>query len=268
MKKHSPRKRFGQHFLVDDSIVNAIVSSIAPTKGQHLIEIGPGEGALTTALLAEIPSLEVIELDRDIIPLLKKNTQSLGTLLIHQEDVLRVDFRQLKTSSEKLRIVGNLPYNISTPLLFHLIDQRDVIHDMLFMLQKEVVDRLGAPPGNKVYGRLSVMAQYFCEIHPLFDVPPESFNPPPKVESAVIRMTPHSELPSPAYDYEHFAAVVKQAFSQRRKTLSNSLASLVPWQIILKAGIDPGKRPEQLSVADFVAISNTQTATPLPDAED
>lgn len=251
--KHQPRKRFGQNFLHDQNVINRIIQSFHPQPGDTVVEIGPGLGALTAPLLKVVKTMQAIELDRDIIPKLAEICGPLGELNIHQGDVLKFDFAQL--SDNKLRLVGNLPYNISTPLIFHLMKQLDVIQDMHFMLQKEVVDRICAQPGNKNYGRLSVMVQYHCQASNLFTVSPRAFNPPPKVNSAILRLVPH---PSPIYkvsNYERFAAIVRTAFNQRRKTLRNSLKELVPPSTFEILNIPATQRPEQLSISDFIAIS-------------
>jgi 16S rRNA (adenine1518-N6/adenine1519-N6)-dimethyltransferase len=250
---HRPRKRFGQHFLHDQAIIQRIIAAVAPQQSQHLVEIGPGLGALTFPLLQTINSLDVIEIDRDLIAELQAHAQA--KLIIHQQDALKFDFATLATRGS-LRVVGNLPYNISTPLIFHLLSYAAVITDMHFMLQKEVVDRMVAAADSDDYGRLSVMVQYHCQVESLFDVPPESFTPPPKVNSSVIRLIPYTTLPFPAKNYDQFAALVKQAFSQRRKTLRNSLKKMIDeagWQ---QANIDPQARPEQLTVEDFVRLTS------------
>lgn len=253
---HVARKRFGQHFLHDTAIIQRIVACLAPQMIDHVVEIGPGLGALTTHVLPLVKSLDVVELDRDIIPTLKQNCAGLGKLIIHQADALRFDFTQLVKRDVPLRLLGNLPYNISTPLLFHLLTQARVIKDMCFMLQKEVVDRMAAKVGDDAYGRLSVMVQYYCEVDCLFTVKPEAFTPPPKVDSAVVYLRPYATLPFVARDHEMFADVVRQAFSQRRKVLRNCLRKLVSLEQWEALGIDPRLRPEQLSVADFVRIAN------------
>ncbi len=253
--RHRPRKRFGQNFLHDPGVIERIVRHINPRPDQHLVEIGPGQGALTRPLLAAAGRLEVVELDRDLIPGLR----ALGPgLRIHQTDALRFDFRSLQASTDdKLRIVGNLPYNISTPLLFHLIGQLEAIADMHFMLQKEVVERLAATPGNKNYGRLGVMAQYHCRVEKLFTVGPGAFRPPPKVDSAIVRLVPHPSPPVQVADYRRFAALVNRCFGQRRKTLRRVLKGWLDENQIQQAGIDPGLRPENLSLADFARLSNS-----------
>ncbi len=255
MVHHLPRKRFGQHFLHDTHIIKKIVDAISPEREDHLVEIGPGLGALTHALLPLVTSMDAIEIDRDIIPKLKASSEQYGHLVIHEQDALKFSLASLD-KSHQLRIVGNLPYNISTPLIFHLLEQLPCIKDMHFMLQKEVVDRLAAQPGNKNYGRLSVMVQYFCTVKKLFIVAPGAFTPPPKVESAVARLIPYKELPHVAANHSTLRKVVTTAFTQRRKTLRKSLSDLISSDQWLETKIDPQLRPEQLSVADFVLISN------------
>lgn len=248
-----PRKRFGQHFLHDKGIIHKIIQAINPQRTQHLVEIGPGLGALTHALLPLLDHLEAIEIDRDLIPLLKESATEFGKLTIHEQDALSFDFHQL---TPPLRVVGNLPYNISTPLIFHLLEQIDCIQDMHFMLQREVVDRLAAKPGNKTYGRLSVMVQYHCAVEKLFNVAPGAFNPPPEVDSAVVRLSPYTEPAYLAKDLPTLSMLVTTAFSQRRKTLRKSLSHYLKpndWEAI---NIDSQRRPEELTVAEFVAISN------------
>lgn len=253
---HHPRKRFGQHFLHDTSVIERIVAALQLKRDDHLIEIGPGLGALTTHLLPLVNQLEVIELDRDIIPKLEATCAGLGKLIVHQADALQVDLGQLSPNSTSLRLVGNLPYNISTPLLFHLLTQAHLIHDMHFMLQKEVVDRIVAQPGHHAYGRLSVMVQYHCQPETLFIVKPGAFTPPPQVDSAVLRLIPHRELPHKANDLKIFAEIVRLAFNQRRKTLRNSLRSLLTEQQWKTLSIDSGLRAEQLNVSQYVQIAN------------
>lgn len=257
-----PRKRFGQHYLRDDRVIQRLVAAIRPTAADCLVEIGPGLGALTKPLLQAVGQLQVVELDRDLIPRLEKNCAGLGELQIHQADALRFDFATLSPttpSQQQLRIVGNLPYNISTPLLFHLLAQAEIIRDMHFMLQQEVVNRLAAQPGNSDYGRLSIMVQYRSQVEPLFSVAADAFNPPPQVQSAVVRLEPYPHPPQPAADETRFAALVAQAFNQRRKTLRNSLRGWLSADAISAVGIDPSARPETLSLAEFVALSNHST---------
>jgi 16S rRNA (adenine1518-N6/adenine1519-N6)-dimethyltransferase len=251
---HRPRKRFGQHFLHDPGILRRIVAAIAPQPGQHIVEIGPGEGAMTLPLLREAGKLTAIELDRDLIEPLRKKSRDIGELAIVNADVLTVDFTALAQGAS-LRLVGNLPYNISTPILFHCLDHAAAIADMHFMLQKEVVDRMAAAPGSKTYGRLSVMLQLRCMVEPLLKVPPGAFRPPPKVDSAVVRLTPLPASALPSVDFATIGNIVRAAFGQRRKTLSNALSGVLDARAIAAAGIDPRARAEQLPPADFVALA-------------
>ena len=258
---HRPRKRFGQNFLHDAGIVARIVAAVAPRDGDRLVEIGPGEGALTGPLLEAAGELTAIELDRDLVALLNTRFPPGGGLTLLAGDALTFDFRALAAGG-RLRLVGNLPYNISTPLLFHLFDQRDAVADMHFMLQREVVDRLAAPPGGKAYGRLSVMAQVACRVTPLIRVPPGAFRPPPKVDSTVVRLVPHATPPVAIDDPGRFAAVVAAAFAQRRKTLRNTLRGVVDVDALAAAGIDPGRRAETLTLEEFARAAALPTPAP------
>ena len=252
--KYRTKKRFGQHFLHDHGVIQTLIQYINPKQDQQIIEIGPGMGALTFPLLEQLEFMQVIEIDRDVIQHLQQ--QGGDRLIIHNVDALKFDFKQLLNDNQPLRIVGNLPYNISTPLIFHLLESVPHIQDMHFMLQKEVVDRITAQPGNKTYGRLSVMVQYHCDTEYLFYVGPEAFSPPPKVNSAVLRLQPWQQKPYLANDIKLFSQVVTQAFSMRRKTLRNTLKKLLTIKQIEAIGIDTGLRPENLSVKDYVALSN------------
>lgn len=255
---HIPRKRFGQHFLHDPQVISRILTAINPQPGQRLLEIGPGLGALTLPLLQASHALEVVELDRDLLEPLRQRSVGLGDLQIYHADALRFDFTA--APGERRRIVGNLPYNISTPLLFHLLDFAAHLHDLHFMLQQEVVERMAAAPGSAQYGRLSVMLQYRCQVQHLFKVGPGAFRPPPQVWSAVVRLLPHPEPPVTVADAHHFAEVVRRAFAQRRKTLRRSLHGLLDATQIAALGIDPGVRPQHLDLAAFAALSNAFTA--------
>jgi 16S rRNA (adenine1518-N6/adenine1519-N6)-dimethyltransferase len=250
---HQPRKRFGQHFLHDPGVIGRIVAAIAPQPQDRMVEIGPGLGAITLPLLARLNELHAIEIDRDAIKHLHEITQNDPRLHIHSADVLRFSLAEINPS-ERLRLVGNLPYNISTPLLFHLIEQRERILDMHFMLQKEVVDRMAAAPGSEHYGRLTVMLAPWLRVEPLFDIGPGAFRPPPRVTSTVVRLTPH-ETPLQIAEPRHYSAVVAAAFSQRRKTLRNSLRPLLEAEDIVAVGIDPSLRAEVLSPAQLAALS-------------
>lgn len=253
---HKARKRFGQNFLQDENIIDAIVRAVNPKPGQHLVEIGPGLGALTQELLPLAGAMDVIELDRDVIPHLHQACTGKGELSIHQADALKFDFAALAGTGNKLRLIGNLPYNISTPLLFHLMDQQAYIQDMHFMLQKEVVDRMAAGADEDDYGRLSVMIQYYCRVQPLFLVPPESFRPVPKVDSTVVRLTPHAVPPVAVKDVTSLSKVVATAFAHRRKTLRNNLKGLISEEQISTLGIDPGARAETLTLQQFGLLAN------------
>lgn len=252
---HQARKRFGQNFLHDQSIIYNILNHAQPTKNEHWVEIGPGLGALTKPLLNIDVNLDIIELDRDLVNYLKNQFADYANLNIHSGDALNFDFANLIKSNEKLRVIGNLPYNISTPLLFHLLENTQSIQDMHFMLQKEVVDRICAQPGSKTYGRLSVMMQYYCETEFLFDVPPESFAPAPKVMSAIVKLTPHDTAPVTIKDLASFRLMVTQAFSQRRKTIRNSLKNMITEAKIVELSIDPNLRAESLSLAQFALLN-------------
>ncbi|MBV1787330.1 16S rRNA (adenine(1518)-N(6)/adenine(1519)-N(6))-dimethyltransferase RsmA [Marinobacterium sp. D7] len=258
---HKARKRFGQNFLHDAGIIRRILREINPKPGQHLVEIGPGLGALTEELLTEAGALEAVELDRDLIPVLRtKFFRYEDNFRIHEADALKFDFSSLRQDERPLRIVGNLPYNISTPLIFHLLSFSGLISDMHFMLQNEVVDRLAAQPGENHYGRLGIMAQYYCQVEKLFLVPPGAFQPAPKVDSAIVRLTPYQQLPMVAKDVNMLQEVVRTAFSQRRKTLRNNLKPLIDAATLEALGIDPQLRPERLSLAEFISISDAITA--------
>ncbi len=254
---HKARKRFGQNFLQDQNIIYNILSNIQARKDEHWVEIGPGLGAITEYLLQENIILDVVELDRDLVQFLEKKFKNKDNFTIHSGDALKFDFSKLVKKGDKLRIIGNLPYNISTPLLFHLLDDLYCIEDMHFMLQKEVVNRICAEPGSKKYGRLSVMIQYYCATELIFDVPPESFDPIPKVMSAIVKLTPHKKPPVDIDDILKLNKVVTTAFSQRRKTIRNSLKKLISEDQIITLGIDPGLRAESISLSEFALISKT-----------
>jgi 16S rRNA (adenine1518-N6/adenine1519-N6)-dimethyltransferase len=253
---HRARKRFGQNFLHDQGVIHGIIAAIRPREGQHLVEIGPGMGAMTEPLLDACKEMEAIELDRDLIPGLRVQFALQGGLTLHNADALKFDFCSLAGDGRPLRVVGNLPYNISTPLIFHLIEQSHCIHDMHFMLQQEVVNRLAAAPGGGDYGRLSIMVQYHCQVEKLFTVPPEAFDPPPKVHSAIVRLTPYATPPFPAKDERLLKELVTLSFQQRRKTLRNNLKKLLDAAAIESLGIDPGRRPETLSLEEFVRLAD------------
>lgn len=252
VRLHQARKRFGQNFLIDYPLIIKLFQSIHVQPNDHMIEIGPGLGALTRPILTAINELTVIELDRDLIPILS----SLDKLSIIHQDVLTVDFRALKTDERKLRIVGNLPYNISTPIIFHLLAVADVIKDMHFMLQKEVIDRMAATPDDSEYGRLSVMVQRYCQVIPLITIPPTAFNPAPKVMSQFVRLVPYESDPYGIQCDEAFFDVVKCAFSMKRKTLRNTLKPIFSQEEIESCNIDPSLRAEKLSIEEFATLAN------------
>lgn len=254
--QHRARKRFGQNFLHDAGVIYRILRAIRVKEGDHLVEIGPGQGALTEGLLDHATRLDAIELDQDLVPLLRHRFGAQPPFNLHQGDALKFDYAALSAQPRSLRIVGNLPYNISTPLIFHLLKHAAVIRDMHFMLQKEVVERLAAGPGGGDWGRLSIMVQYHCQVEHLFNVGPEAFDPRPKVESAIVRLMPHEQLPFPARDPLQLERVVREAFNQRRKTLRNTLKGLLDAQAIEAAGVDGSLRPEQLDLAAFVRLAD------------
>ena len=268
---HKARKRFGQNFLHDPGVIEHIISSIAATEQQHLVEIGPGKGALTEHLIRSAGVLDVIELDRDLVPLLQARFSAYENFTIHSADALKFDFSSLVTEpspavQRKLRLVGNLPYNISTPLIFHLLENVDIIDDMHFMLQKEVVDRLTASPGNKIYGRLSILVQYLCHAQQLFIVPPGAFSPAPKVDSAIVQLTPRSSHTTTGIlqnaTTEDLSFIARAAFAQRRKTLRNNLKKIMSDAQIRQCDIDPGRRAETLTISEFVALTNQYVLIP------
>lgn len=253
MAQHRARKRFGQHFLTDPGVIDAILRAVHATKDDVLVEIGPGQGAITAALAASAGELHAIELDRDLARRLRHQYEGNSRVTIHEADALSFDYASL---GDRLRIVGNLPYNISTPLLFNLLEFRDRILDMHFMLQKEVVDRMAAGPGSKTYGRLSIMLGCHLSIESLFDVDKASFDPPPKVQSAVVRLDP---LPPNTYninDQRLLSEIVTAAFMKRRKTIRNSLKDHAEAADFEAVGIDSGLRPEQIGIDKYVELSN------------
>ena len=255
--QHRTRKRFGQHFLIDQQVIDQIINVIYPKANDLIVEIGPGAGALTTPLLNKLDCLHVIELDRDLIDGLVSMSTDDHKIIVHEGDALKFDFNQLDRCTDKtLRIVGNLPYNISTPILFHLIDFIECTKDIHVMLQREVVERCVASPGSKQYGRLSIILQYYYHIDLLFYVAADAFNPPPKVESAVMRLTPREKPAVTANDLKTFKHVVAMAFQQRRKTILNNLKKIIDGEALEQLGISPKDRPEQLTVEQFVLIAN------------
>lgn len=254
MSMARPKKHYGQHFLHERGIIERIVAAIAPQPGDRIVEIGPGEGALTLPLLDAARTLTAIELDAELIDPLRVAAQSRGKLTIIHADVLEVDFTAL-AGAGKLRLAGNLPYYVSSPILFHCLEHARAITDMVFMLQKEVVDRMAASPGSKTYGRLSVMLQLACKVEPLLRVPPGAFRPPPQVESAVVRLVPHAAPLDSQVDHAKVEAIVRAAFGQRRKTLANALSGVLDSEAIRAAGIDPRARAETLSPAQYVQLA-------------
>lgn len=255
---HTARKRFGQNFLTDDNVIDNIVSAINPANGEHLIEIGPGLGALTERVCDIVDHLTVIELDRDLAKRLVSHPFIQDKLTVIEADAMKFDFSTLADDGRPLRVFGNLPYNISTPLMFHLFEFAPFVQDMHFMLQKEVVHRMAAEPGSKHFGRLTVMTQYHCEVIPVLDVPPTAFKPPPKVDSAVVRLVPHKEKPYAVNDKKRLDQVCSAAFNQRRKTIRNSLKEFISADQLQSIGIDPGIRAESLTLQDFANIANTE----------
>lgn len=258
--KHIAKKRFGQNFLTDQKILHDIIRAIEPQPDDVMVEIGPGLAAMTKLLLQGVKHLQVVELDRDLVARLEKQFDP-ARLTIHAGDALKFDFAQLASAAgKKIRVVGNLPYNISSPLLFHLATCTSQVLDQHFMLQKEVVERMVAQPGSKAFGRLSVMLQWRYAMELLFIVPPEAFDPPPQVESAIVRMIP---LAQPLVcDQARLEAVVQQAFSQRRKVIKNCLANMFSEAQLIDAGIDPSLRPEAVGLEQYVALARMPVTTP------
>ena len=250
-----PRKRFGQHFLNDHAVIDRIVDCLFPRSGEVLCEIGPGRGALSDRLATYDNELHLVEIDRDLVPRLRKRYASQTNIHIHQQDALTVALEEIYPAG-RVVLVGNLPYNISTPLMIHLLAQRDRIDRMVFMVQREVALRLTALPGGKDYGRLTVMMNRVFESEFIFDVDPHAFTPPPKVWSSVVAFKPRPAPLGPTVDEDAFSALVRQAFSQRRKTLRNTLKGICSESVILEAGLDPKVRPEQVSVESFVQLAS------------
>lgn len=265
---HTARKRFGQNFLHDNNVIQNIVAAIYPQKDQFLLEIGPGLGALTEPVAEQVDHLTVVELDRDLAERLRHHPFLHHKITVIENDAMQFDFGEfyrqenLAEKGQKLRVFGNLPYNISTPLMFHLFKYHDIIQDMHFMLQKEVVKRLCAAPNSKSYGRLTIMAQYFCQVMPVLEVPPAAFKPAPKVDSAVVRLIPHQVLPHPVKDLYWLNRVCSQAFNQRRKTLRNALSTLFSAESLTALGVDLNARAENLSIADYARLANWLTDNP------
>ena len=268
---HTARKRFGQNFLHDTHVIQNIVAAICPQKDQFLLEIGPGLGALTEPVAEQIDRLTVLELDRDLAERLRHHPFLHQKLNVIETDAMQFDFAQLYASEklaeeqQKIRVFGNLPYNISTPLMFHLFKFCDIIQDMHFMLQKEVVKRLCAAPNSKAYGRLTIMTQYFCQVMPVLEVPPSAFQPAPKVDSAVVRLIPHQQLPHAVKDLYWLNRVTAQAFNQRRKTLRNALSTLISPENLIALSIDLNARAENLSIADYARLADWLADNPPAD---
>jgi len=257
---HTPRKRFGQNFLVDNNIIAAIVAAINPIKEQHILEIGPGLGVLTQHLIASNAKIDAVEIDRDLAQHLEARFSKSSNFTLHCQDILKFSIRSLQSKNTKLRVVGNLPYNISTPLLFKLFADIDLISDMFFMLQHEVALRLAAKPNSKEYGRMSIMAQYFCNMDIVINVPPSAFDPAPKVNSSVVRFVPHAQPIVKVTDHKLLQTLVTQAFSQRRKTIANALKASLTQNDFIVLQIDPRLRPENLGLVDYANIANYITA--------
>lgn len=262
MSHYRTLKHFGQHLLNQPAYLHKIVAALNPKENDLLVEVGPGLGALTKEVLPHCHHLHVVEIDKRFIEYLSTQFDP-QKLTVHAHDATRFNFAALlNKQQEKLRIFGNLPYNVSTPLLFHFLNFKDHIQDMLFLLQSEVVERMAASPGNKIYGRLSVMIQYHCHVSALFDVPPQAFSPPPKVNSSVVKLTPYQRPKNAqALNYDLFKTLVNQAFQQRRKTIRNALQKLVHESLLTQLNIDPMQRAETLSVEDYVNISNAIETT-------
>jgi 16S rRNA (adenine1518-N6/adenine1519-N6)-dimethyltransferase len=259
----APRKSLGQNFLQDPNIINKIVAGLGIGKDDIVVEIGPGRGALTDLIIPQAGHTHLIEFDRDLVVYWQDRADSNDNLTVHGVDVMRFDLHEIiRTSERKIKVIGNLPYNISSPVLFHLMHYAEHIEHQIVMLQKEVVERMASGPGSRQYGRLSVMLQQRYQIENLFKVPPAAFFPAPKVDSAIARLTPLTSVPFPVTSQSDFEKIVKQAFSMRRKTLRNTLKGSVNSDQIESLGIDPSARAETLSVSDFSALSNLYTALP------
>ncbi len=252
---HRPRKRFGQTFLVDQAVIQRIISTIHLKPDQHIVEIGPGKGALTALIADRVNRFDLIELDKDLVPHLASKFKRPG-LNIYQADALKFDLKTLLDDERQIRLIGNLPYNISTPLLFHIIKYRSIVEDMHFMLQKEVVQRLTSDVNSSHYGRLGIMVQYYCKTDALFDVLPDSFQPKPKVTSSIIRIKPYQRLPFPCEDVAILADIVRDAFNMRRKTIRNSMKKIITTLELEQLEINPDLRPESVSIELFVKIAN------------
>ncbi len=253
---HQAKKRFGQNFLHNESVISDIVDAINPDKGENLVEIGPGLGALTEPVIERAGKISVVELDRDLAHRLRHHPFIAKDLTIYETDALSFDFATLANKDTPLRIFGNLPYNISTPLIFHLLTFKDTVKDMHFMLQKEVVDRMAASPNSKTYGRLSIMTQYQCQVIPVMEIGPEAFKPAPRVDSAIVRLIPHTNIDNPVKDISALNTVCITAFNQRRKTIRNSFKKLINETQLIELAIDPNLRPENLCLKEYVKLAN------------
>lgn len=259
--RHRPRKRFGQHFLRDTHAIEQILTAIRPASDEHFVEIGPGDGALTAVLLPHVAVLDAVEIDRDLAAVLNERFGHDRRLRVHTANVLKLELAPLAANrEERLRVVGNLPYNITTPILFKLLAEPAVVEDIHVLLQREVVERAVAQPGGGAYGRLSVMLQLACEAENLFEVPADAFDPPPKVTSALLRLRMRTQSPVRIAERDVFAMVVREAFSQRRKTIRNALRHHFEAEQIEAIGVDPRARPETLHLADFAALANALSA--------
>ena len=261
---HQAKKRFGQNFLHNDAIISDIVDAINPEPNENLVEIGPGLGALTEPVIERAGKLSVVELDRDLAHRLRHHPFLAPHITIHEVDALKFDFASLAQEGNPLRIFGNLPYNISTPLIFHLLTFKDKVKDMHFMLQKEVVERMASGENCKSYGRLSIMTQYQCQVVPVMEIGPEAFKPAPKVDSAIVRLIPHKEIKNPVKDIKALNTVCLTAFNQRRKTIRNSFKKLISAESLEKLGLDAGMRPENINLAGYVKLANFITDNPEP----
>lgn len=253
---HQAKKRFGQNFLNNDAIISRIADAIDPEPDDNLVEIGPGLGALTEPVVERAGKLSVVELDRDLAERLRHHPFLAPKLTIYEIDALKFDFAQLATAEKPLRIFGNLPYNISTPLIFHLLSFKQHVKDMHFMLQKEVVERMAAAPNTKAYGRLSIMTQYQCQVIPVMEIGPEAFTPPPKVDSAIVRLIPHANIVKPVKELATLNAVCITAFNQRRKTIRNSFKKILTAEQLELLAIDATLRPENLTIENYIDIAN------------
>lgn len=251
---HTPRKRFGQNFLINENIIDNIIDEINPLPDQHFIEIGPGQGALTAALIASMATIDAVEIDRDLVSLLQQQYQTHKNFTVHNIDILKFSIKDV-AKNKKLRVVGNLPYNISTPILFKMFTEMSLIQDMFFMLQSEVANRLVASPNCKEYGRLSIMAQFYCSMHIVLDVPREAFDPKPKVDSCIVHFTPHQKV-TKVTNHALLLDIVTHAFNHRRKTISNSLREFISASELQKLLIDPKLRAENLSLNDYTKITD------------